>query len=99
MCAICDTNLAELADAYHAAADASHAPKEEWWRAANSLWHASHEYARHHDACEAALKKLSGKRTAEHLKGLQLEYELTASALLGLRHAANDYLKTRPGLT
>jgi hypothetical protein len=30
---------------------------------------------------------------------MHVDYELEASALLALRHAADAYLKTRPGLT
>lgn len=100
MCSICDNSLEELAAAYNKiAGNAQPAREEEWWRKANTMWHASREYERHHKACEDAVKKLTGKRNAEQLKGLQMEYELAASALLALRHAANDYLKTRPGLT
>ena len=100
LCAVCDKSLEELANAYHHIAESVQLGRDvEWWRTANTLWHASHEYARHHAACEAAAKKLSGKRPADQLRALQMEYELAASSLLALRHAANDYLKTRPGLT
>lgn len=99
MCAVCDRSLAELTDAYDAAARNTQPPKEEdWWRKANTMWHASREYERHHLACDAAAKKLSGKRTAQ-LPALTMEFELAASALLALRHAATDYQKTRAGLT
>ena len=99
MCAVCARSLAELTDAYDEAARNTQPPThEDWWRKANTLWHASREYERHHLACDAAAKKLSGKRGSQ-LSALQMEYELAASSLLALRHAANDYQKTRSGLT
>jgi hypothetical protein len=100
MCAMCDGSLAELSDAYTAAAADLHPGRDEaWWHKANAMWHASREYARKHAGCDALAKQLSAKRTADKLAAMQMEYELEASALLGLRHAAEAYLKARPGLT
>ena len=43
-------------------------------------------------------RKVSARHDAEQLGSMQLEYELEASALLALRHAADAYRKTRPEL-
>lgn len=100
MCAMCDGSLAELSEAYTKAAGHVLPDREEaWWHKANALWHASREYARRHAGCDTLGKGVSAKRRAGQLVGMQMEYELEASALLGLRHAADAYLKTRPGLT
>lgn len=100
LCKMCDNSLAELADAYaEAAGNVIPDRDEEWWHKANTLWHASREYARRHAGADKLGKAVSGKHTAIKLGSMQMEYELEASALLALRHAAASYLKTRPGLT
>jgi hypothetical protein len=43
-------------------------------------------------------RKVSLKHDAGQLASMQMEYELEASALLALRHAAEAYRKTRPEL-
>jgi hypothetical protein len=99
LCAMCDGSLSEMAEAYEAAAGDVHPERDEaWWHKANSLWHASREYERHHAGCDAMSRKLSAKHDSEQLRSMQLEYELEASALLALRHAADAYRKTRPEL-
>jgi hypothetical protein len=100
LCRMCDKSLVELADAYsEAAGKAIPNRDEEWWHKANTLWHASREYERRHSGAEKLGKRVSGNHTAINLGSMQMEYELEASALLALRHAAASYLKTRPGLT
>ncbi len=99
MCRMCEGSLTEMATAYReAAADVQPGVDEVWWHKANALWHASREYGRRHAGCDDISKKLSSKHSAEQLGGMQLEYELEASSLLALRHAAEAYRKTRPGL-
>ena len=99
LCAMCDGSLSEMSAAYEAAAANVHPDREEaWWHKANSMWHASREYARRHAGCDALSRKLSAKHDPKQLAGMQLEYELEASALLALRHAADAYCKTRPEL-
>jgi len=96
MCTMCDGSLAELAAAYEKAAAAVSPSKDEpWWHKANALWHASREYARRHAGCEAIGKRVSSKHSANELGTMQMEYELEASALLALRHAADAYDKVR----
>ena len=99
LCAMCDGGVEELAEAYHDAAGQVNGGDEAWWHKANALWHASREYARRHAGCEALAKRMSTKHNSGKLGEMQMEYELEASALLALRHAADAYLKTRPGLT
>src|SRR6478735_1543057 len=94
LCKMCDRALIEIADLYSAAA-ANVIPNrdEEWWHKANALWHASREYGRRHAGTEKLGKGVSGKHPAIKLGSMQMEYELEASALLALRHAAASYLK------
>ena len=99
LCAMCDGSLAELSKAYETAAAHVHLEKEdEWWHKANALWHASREYERRHAGCDAMSKRVSTKHSPEQLATMQMEYELEASSLLALRHAAEAYRKTRPEL-
>jgi hypothetical protein len=99
LCAMCDGSLAEMSAEYEAAAANVHPDRDEtWWHKANSMWHASREYARHHASCDTLSRKLSAKHDPEQLRSMQFEYELEASALLALRHAADAYRKTRPEL-
>ena len=99
LCAMCDGSLVEMSDAYGAAAGNVHPDRDEpWWHKANALWHASREYARRHAGCNAVGKKVARKHSPDQLSSMQMEYELAASALLALRHAAEAYQKARPGL-
>lgn len=99
LCAMCDGSLAELAVAYEKAAASVHPTEDEaWWHKANSLWHASREYARRHAGCDSLSKQISTKHSSVQLATMQMEYELEASSLLALRHAAEAYRKTRPEL-
>jgi hypothetical protein len=99
LCAMCDGSLSEMSKAYETAAADVHPDRDEpWWHKANNLWHASREYARRHAGCDAMSKKVSGKHAPEQLRAMQMEYELEASALLALRHAADAFRKTRPEL-
>lgn len=99
LCRMCDGSLSEMADEYNGAAGSVHPDREEaWWHKANSLWHASREFARRHAGCDSMDRKVTGKHNAEQLGGMQMEYELEASSLLALRHAADAYRKTRPDL-
>ena len=99
MCAMCDGSLTEMSEAYEAAAADVHPERDEaWWHKANGMWHASREYGRRHAGCDAMSRKLSAKHSPVQLRNMQMEYELEASALLALRHAAEAYRKTRPEL-
>jgi hypothetical protein len=96
-CEECDGALRDLVALYEQAA-ASVVPSgndEEWWHGANALWLASREYLRRHGGCDSSTKDLKN-HSPERLNALHTEYELEASALLGLRHAANGYRRLRP---
>jgi hypothetical protein len=64
-------------------------------QAANAMWLAAREYLRRNSIAEKASRQLT-QHDVEKLGGLQLEYELEASALLGLKHAMSTYQKLRP---
>jgi hypothetical protein len=98
MCEICDDALRELTAAYEkstASFAPPNGPDEGWWHTANELWLASKQYLRRHSGCDAATKQLKNHGPQE-FAGLQTEYELEASALLALRHAAEAYQRERP---
>ena len=100
LCAMCDGSLVELSKAYETAAAHVHVDKDAaWWHKANALWHASREYERRHAGCDALSKRIASKHSPEQLATMQMEYELEASSLLALRHAAEAYRKTRPELS
>jgi hypothetical protein len=99
LCAMCEGSLTAMSEAYEAAAANVHPERDEpWWHKANAMWHASREYGRRHAGCDALSRMRSGKHSPEQLQTMQMEYELEASALLALRHAAEAYRKTRPEL-
>ena len=96
-CDHCDETLESMAKAYEAVAASVH-PKgddEKWWHSANAMWLASKEYLRRHGGADKASKDVKS-RDKEQLDALHMEFELEASALLGLRHAAEAYQKHRP---
>ena len=92
---LCDETLCRMLQGYEKAC--KHAPKndDEWWHRANALWHTCREYVRRHDGCDRASRSLE-LHTPDALARLQMQYELEASALLGLRQAADAYCKARP---
>jgi hypothetical protein len=95
-CDHCDDVLATLTQAYEDAASSVRPDgKEKWWRNANAMWLASREYLRRHGTAEDANRELKD-HGPEQLEKLQTEYELEASALLALRHAAEAYKRDRP---
>jgi hypothetical protein len=63
--------------------------------AANAMWLAAREYLRRASIAEKASRQLT-QHDAEKLGDLHFEYELEASALLGLKHATSTYQKLRP---
>ena len=96
-CDHCDEALAKLSAAYEqeAANVRPEGADEQWWRSANGLWLASREYLRRHSFTDRASRDLKS-HDSEDLGQLHTEFELEASALLGLRHAADAYQKHRP---
>lgn len=97
-CEACNDTLRKLTEAYEKAS-ASVKPTgadEQWWHRANALWLASREFLRRHRGCDASSRELK-EHGPERLNELQTEYELEASAVLALRHAAEAYRQDRPG--
>ena len=89
-------HLRARGDLYEMAAAAGRGGHDEaYWHAANGMWHAAREYCRRNADCDVATFK-PGKHSSDKLGELTLEYELAASALLGLKTAMADYKKLRP---
>jgi hypothetical protein len=97
VCEDCDKALHTMTQSYEKiAADVRpDGDDEKWWRSANALWLSSREYLRRHGGCEKASRELK-EHGPDRLNVLQTEYELEASALLGLRQAAEAYKRVRP---
>ncbi len=95
LCELGHRHLAARTTAWEAAAAGGQGKSEDaFWHSANTLWHASREYARRHHSCDALNTKVS-RRSTDALGALTLEYELEASALLALSHAVAGYRKLR----
>jgi hypothetical protein len=95
MAYLCDDALGTAIVGYEKAAEKAGAVDEEWWRKGNRLWHASKEYIRRHSSCDGMAKRL-GRQSPNRLAELALAFDLEASALLGLRMAADSYKGVRP---
>ena len=96
-CELSQQQLLQRTTAYEAAAGAGQgATADALWHATNTLWHASREYARRHQSCEETAAARMTNHSSEKLGELTMEYELAASALLGLRQAIDSYRKLRP---
>src|SRR3989304_5285985 len=88
VCELSDHHLAARTKDYEAvAAVGKGTTPDDVWRAANTLWHSSREYARRHRSCDALMTKLRKQLNAhssDKFSEITLEYELEASALLAL---------------
>jgi hypothetical protein len=96
-CEACNDTLRKLTEAYEKTS-ANVKPTgadEQWWHRANALWLASREFVRRHRGCDASSRELK-QHGPDRLTALQAEYELEASALLALQHAADAYRQDRP---
>lgn len=89
--------LAEASERYAAlTTGGDHADLDDkTWHSANSLWQASREYVRRHNACNVRSAKMSRHSPAQ-LGELAIDYELKASSVLALRYAVEQYQKLRP---
>lgn len=91
-----DEQLAEAAARYETACvKANGNRKDDWWRTANSLWHACREYARRHSSSDRSSGEFRA-HDASKLTALNVDYALEVSALLALQHAVDAYRKLRP---
>ncbi|MBX9929876.1 MAG: hypothetical protein K2X99_13300 [Gemmatimonadaceae bacterium] len=90
---MCDAILVKQIAAYEQAASGGRGKAPEaWWHAANTLWHTAREYHRRHEQCNQTSTRLA-RHSAAKLGELTMEFELEASAVLGLRHAVGGYTK------
>lgn len=99
-CDECDEVLRDLSAAYEttAARVVPTGEDEAWWHRANGLWLASREYLRRNGGCDSASRNFKD-HSPDRLNELHTEYELEASSLLALRHAAEAYQRERPSAT
>ncbi|HEU5175729.1 MAG TPA: hypothetical protein VFT96_13320 [Gemmatimonadaceae bacterium] len=99
MCRVCDAALTTMCETYEGIAARLHPDggDAEWWHKANALWHAGREYLRRHSGCDTMAARLSA-HSADDLGSVVIEFDLEASAVLALRHAAEAYRRTRPDL-
>lgn len=97
MCELVDKTMRDLSEAYQTTSAEVHptGADEKWWRQANTLWMASREYLRRHKGCDISSRQLQ-QHGPDRLEALHADYELEASALLSLRHAADAYRQSRP---
>ena len=97
MCELCDATLRELAELYQQTSSDVHptGQDESWWRKANTMWMASREYLRIHRECDVKSRQFK-QHGKDRLEALHTDYELEASAVLSLRHAADAYRQARP---
>jgi hypothetical protein len=97
LCEACHDSLRELVSTYEEVAAHVHptGTDQGWWHRANALWLASREYLRRNGGCDSSSKNFR-EHGPERLNGLHAEYELEASALLALKHAAEAYQRDRP---
>ena len=96
MCELVHRHLRERTSLYETSAAGGRGKhNDDFWHAANALWHASRDYARRHTSCDSAHATML-KHSSEKLGELQLENEFEASALLALRTAISGYRKLRP---
>jgi hypothetical protein len=91
---LCDEMLAAAVGSYEKWCHVRPDGDAPWWRPANTLWMAAREFARRCDCTERAAKR-TGK-TAADFGELACDFDLEASALLGLRVAVDGYRKSRP---
>jgi hypothetical protein len=99
MCRVCDDALRTMVEAYeaHTRGLQPDGDDADWWHKANALWHAAREYVRRHAGCDR-LAARGSPHSPEDLADIVVEYDLEASAVLALRHAAEAYRRTRPDL-
>lgn len=89
-------HLLEAASLYEkATANGAALRAEDWFRAANALWLASREYARRREVARRSAEQLE-QNDANAMGEIALDYDLEASALLGISHAVDSYRKVRP---
>ena len=92
--AMCDELLREMTDNYAPVAKAA-AANDDIRRTANALWRASRAFANRFLRDADSSDDPGDEHTAEHFIEMRLVSELDASAILSLRHAADEYNAVR----
>lgn len=95
MAYLCDDALGSALIGYEKASEKAGRLDDEWWHKSNKLWHASQQYIKRHSSCDGMAKRL-GRQSPNRLAELTLAFDLEASALLGLRMAADSYRAVCP---
>jgi hypothetical protein len=91
-----DQLLESVVEKYErAASELPRSAGEDWWHQANTLWLASREWLRHRDASDGMTRTIQ-RHGVDELEVLHVGFELEASALLALRHAADAFKRVRP---
>lgn len=91
---LCDEMLAAAVASYQKWSHVRPTGEIAWWHAANGLWMAAREFARRCDCSTRAARSMGN--TIADLGELACDFDLEASALLGLRVAVEAYRKARP---
>ena len=92
-----DAALEAVTAAYEKCCAKGHPGKEEeGWQRANALWLASRDYMRRMRTSDRASKGMNHGDAARFAE-LAVDFDLEASAALGLKHAVEGYRKVRPG--
>ena len=91
---LCDEMLAGAVASYQKWSHVRPIGDIAWWRAANGLWMAAREFGRRCDTSARAARNMGN--TIADLGELACDFDLEASALLGLRVAVDAYRKARP---
>lgn len=100
MCSLCDEALGDMLAAYELAAKGlqPEGDSADPWHKANALWLASREYLRRHAGCDQLTRRI-GSHSADQLGTMVVEFDLEASSVLALKHAAEAYRRARPDLS
>ncbi|MGQ0764032.1 MAG: hypothetical protein ACT4OZ_00005 [Gemmatimonadota bacterium] len=92
---LCDEILMKSIVEFERGVGGSENKDEDWYRKSTALWAAARDYERRHTECDDKTRKL-GIHSREQLGQLAADYDLEASALLALQHAAASYRKAVP---
>ena len=92
---LCDDILKSSVEEYQSHKIDALGKDEEWYRRGNSLWQASREYHRRHSTSNRSTK-MGNAQGKMQLSEIAMDYDLEASALLGLQHAVAAYRKEVP---
>lgn len=98
LAATADRLLGQAAEAYAKIGAKLHPDGDDagWWRDANDLWLAAREHVRRHNMGDQLAKRVGTAPCRDRFAELHVEFELEASAILGLQQRADAYCRVRP---